>query len=171
MKNEILGFNLRWKDKLFLICLVFLLAWLGYQKIIQKKQEKNFKMKKTEDFVQKVDETQLKVGNVFLKVEIAETPEERFLGLGKRDKLEDNKGMLFLHDNSGKHIYSMRDMHFPLDFIFIQKGIIVDLKEKINYDFSGEIFGQEDYDSVLEVNSGWVEKNEIKIGDAVFVQK
>lgn len=171
MKNEILGFKLKWKDKLFLICLAFLLAWVGYQKIMQRKIEKNIKTEKTENIAQKETEIQLKVGNVFAKVELAETSEKRFLGLGKRDSLEDDSGMLFLHENSGKHIYSMRDMNFPLDFIFIQKGIVVDLKEKIAFDFSGEIFGQEEYDSVLEMNSGWVEKNGIKVGDMVFAQK
>lgn len=162
MKNEILGFNLKWKDKLFLICLAFLLIWLGYKKIIQRE---------TENIDQKINEVYLKVGDIFVKVELAETQEKRFLGLGKKDYLEDNNGMLFLHENSGKHIYSMRDMQFPLDFIFIRKGIVVDLREKIALDFSGEIFGQEEYDSVLEVNSGWVEKNGIKIGDRVFVQE
>ena len=65
----------------------------------------------------------------------------------------------------------MRDMQFGLDFIFIRQGKIVELKEQIPQDFTGEIVGEKAYDSVLEASSGWVKKNGIRIGDEVSAEK
>src|SRR5581483_1780979 len=66
-----------------------------------------------------------------LNVEIADTPEKRSLGLGGRDFLATDSGMLFLFDTSTKHQFWMKGMKIPLDFIWIKGDVIVDLLPKI----------------------------------------
>lgn len=54
-----------------------------------------------------------------LHAELAITPDERAIGLGGRDALDDDAGMLFVYDSPRIPSYSMRGMRFPLDFIWI----------------------------------------------------
>lgn len=160
--------KLRWKDKLFLGILAFFLLWAGYAELFQK----NKKEQKSEEKQEAVAKTvPLKVGGISLKAELVVDKEKMLLGLGKRSTLEDGQGMLFLHETPARHAYSMRDMQFGLDFIFIFQGKVIELKEQVPQDFPGEIIGGKDYDSVLEVSSGWVRKNGIKVGDEVSAGK
>lgn len=100
-----------------------------------------------------------------LKVKEVATDEDMYKGLGGRESMDEGEGMLFLHMLPGRYKYVMRDMRFNLDFIFIRGNEVVDFAEKVEADFQGSIQGAIDYDSVLEVNSGWIEKNGIKLGD------
>lgn len=160
--------KLRWKDKLFLGVLIFLLFWMGYNEIIQRSHPSEPIQEKKE---QGPVETLLQVGQRSLSVEVVTDPEAMVLGLGGRGQLAENQGMLFLHEKPAKYVYSMKGMNFGLDFVFINQGRIVELKENIPKDFSGEIFSEKDYDSVLEVPAGWAEKKGIKVGDEVSAQK
>jgi uncharacterized membrane protein (UPF0127 family) len=61
-----------------------------------------------------------------LPVEVADTPQSRALGLGERDALAEDTGMLFDMGQVGTPGFWMRGMRFPLDFVWIdeQKRII-----------------------------------------------
>ena len=63
------------------------------------------------------DANYIHINNCKFKVEIADTPQERFLGLGKRERICKNCGMLFEFHQKGDYSFCMRDMKFPLDFI------------------------------------------------------
>ena len=54
-----------------------------------------------------------------LFVEVAQTPEDRGLGLGGRDALAPDAGMLFDSGESRVPSFSMRGLRFPLDFIWV----------------------------------------------------
>jgi uncharacterized membrane protein (UPF0127 family) len=61
-----------------------------------------------------------------LDVELADTPDERALGLGGRDALAVDAGMLFDLGSTRVPSFSMRGMRFPLDMIWIaEDGEIV----------------------------------------------
>ncbi len=100
--------------------------------------------------------TNMYLGNLPLKVEIARTDAERRLGLGGRISLEQDQGMLFVFDRPQRLEFWMKDMHFPLDMIWLdQNFMIVDISKDVRPDtypqtFSPKIPAQ----YVLEVNAG-----------------
>lgn len=57
-----------------------------------------------------------------LKVEIADTNEERLKGLMNRQNLEDSDGMLFIFDAKDNLAFWMKDTHIPLDIIFFDES-------------------------------------------------
>lgn len=120
--------------------------------------------------------TQAKIKDLTLNIEIAKTPEQRAKGLGGRDSLATNSGMLFVFDSPSKYRFWMKDMRFPLDFIWIRNNQVVDLLTNIpppianQTDATLPIYGPvSEVDEVLEVNSGVVAKNNIQIGDGVKI--
>ncbi len=119
---------------------------------------------------------QIKIGNIYLNIEIADTPELRSKGLGGRDSLPADSGMLFVFPKESKYQFWMRGMKFPLDFIFIRQGKVVDLLRNVQ----PPLDGQKDstlpiyapvvpVDMMLEVNTGFIDTNGIRVGDQVFL--
>ena len=107
------------------------------------------------------------VGVAEVLVEIADSSKERFQGLSGRDGLGKNEGMLFAFEHPGMYAFTMRGMKFPLDFIFVNENKVVGTEKNIPPQHSGQIMADTDFDRVLEVNAGFVEKNDIQIGDSV----
>lgn len=115
------------------------------------------------------------LGGQVLKVEVAATPEQRAQGLGNRASLAADAGMLFVFDNPGQPQFWMKGMQFPLDFIWLYQGQIVDISQNIPAPQSGQtdaslpiIQPQVAADSVLEVNAGFVSQHSIRIGDTLI---
>lgn len=118
---------------------------------------------------------QIKVGSTTIKVEVADTPEKRTKGLSGRNSMDFNSGMLFVFENKGiTPVFWMKDMLFPLDLIWIANGKIV----KIDKNLPAPKNNTEDkelptyksnipVDYVLEVNAGFTDKNNIKVGDSL----
>ncbi len=112
------------------------------------------------------------IGNNKLEVELAQTEAERSLGLSGRDSLPDRSGMLFTFDTPGYYGFWMKDMKFPLDFIWIRQGKVVQVTPNIPTelgvsDDSLKVYKPDEViDQVLEVNAGWTLKYGVKPGDA-----
>lgn len=111
------------------------------------------------------------IQEVTVLAEIADTDEARYVGLGNRDSMSSDRGMLFIHEAANRHSYSMRGMRFDLDFIFIHEDKVVDIAKNVAFEYRGRIQGATGYDRVLEVNAGWVRANDIKIRDAVIIEE
>ena len=115
--------------------------------------------------------TQLKVGQTTVAVEIRGDDAGRALGLSGRDGLGNDEGVLFVFDQPAVHEFWMKDMNFPLDFIWINNGRVVDLHERVLVSEAGlppmTVRPKKPVNWVLEVNSGWVEQHQVKIGDPV----
>ena len=114
----------------------------------------------------------LKVGQCQFEVEVARTLEEKRQGLSNRPSLDRFKGMLFVYDQPEKPLFWMKDMEFPLDFVWIQQGRVVDLSQNIPppKDNNGQIARvspAEPADWVLEINAGMIKECQIKVGDPV----
>jgi len=115
----------------------------------------------------------VKVGNKEVKVEIADTGEKRAKGLMFREILEKDSGMLFIFPVTGKHSFWMANTKIALDIIWINTNKeIVYIKENTppcasvtNLCKSYKPSKEAKY--VLEVNSGWVKNNNIKLGDSI----
>lgn len=54
-------------------------------------------------------------------LDIADTPDLRTQGLSGRETLEDNRGMLFVFQRAGVVGIWMKDMHVPLDILWLDE--------------------------------------------------
>lgn len=67
--------------------------------------------------------------SVHVTAEVADTDEERSLGLMNRTSLPENHGMLFVFDHESRVSFWMKNTLIPLDILYInQNGIVVDVQ-------------------------------------------
>jgi len=59
------------------------------------------------------------INEICFMVEVADTPALRQKGLMFREKLDSNRGMLFVFDEPGEHRFWMKNTLIPLDIIWI----------------------------------------------------
>lgn len=109
----------------------------------------------------------VKIKDVIIEVDIASSNVERARGLSGRVSLGANSGMLFVFDGPGKNMFWMKDMNFPIDIIWLDENKkIIYIKENLSPKTYPEVFGPEVPSMyVLEVNSNFTKKYNIKIGD------
>lgn len=119
---------------------------------------------------------QLQINGNLLKVEIADTQAKRSKGLGGRQGLETDMGMLFIFDKTDRYPFWMKGLNFPLDFVWIRGDKVVDIFQNIQppetnqTDESLQVYqSKEEVDKILEINSGVVQKLNIKVGDTIKV--
>ena len=117
---------------------------------------------------------ELTINETKLKVEIADTPEKRSKGLGGRESLAQDQGMLFIFQKADKHSFWMKGLKFPLDFIWIKGDSVVDIIINAQPPTSNQreedlliYLSEEEVDKVLEVNAGVAERLKIKAGDTI----
>ena len=162
--------------KLFIFIALTALFIMGVAYLVKniKNQKINFNSNQVNQNLKEI-----KVGNTKIFVEIARSQEERQKGLSGKDNLDENTGMLFIFDaTNAKRSFWMKGMKFPLDFIWIKDGKVV----QIDKNTPAPVEGTEDskliiytsqmpIDYVLEVNAGFSDKNNIKTGDNVDLSK
>jgi uncharacterized membrane protein (UPF0127 family) len=69
----------------------------------------------------------VRIGALAVQAEVPEG-DALYRGLGGRDSLPDDRGMLFVFPNSGRHGIWMKDMLIPIDIIWISgEGQVVDI--------------------------------------------
>ncbi len=101
--------------------------------------------------------------------EIADNPISLAKGLMFRESLSEKEGMLFVFSGDEPRTFWMMNTLIPLDILFISSDMkIVDIKENFE---PCKTFDCEKYTSkapakyVLEVNTGFSKKHNIKTGD------
>lgn len=67
-------------------------------------------------------QTTLRAGKHKYVLEAAVTPDERQKGLGGRTDLPTDHGMLFLFSGEQVRCFWMKDMHFPIDMIWLDSA-------------------------------------------------
>jgi len=100
-------------------------------------------------------------------VEIADTTDEQYKGLSNRASLCADCGMLFVFPDQAPRSFVMREMNFPLDFIWINDGKVVKIDENALPEgayYKNEYLSGQPVNYVLEVNAGWADKNNIIVG-------
>lgn len=110
----------------------------------------------------------IQINNTKINIEVVDSGPKREKGLSGREKLQENQGMLFIFQDIGYHSFWMKEMNFSLDFIWIRNNKIVEITENVkpeDYQPPKTLISKTEVDSVLEVNSGFCKKNNIKIGD------
>lgn len=105
-----------------------------------------------------------------LRVEFADSAEERALGLMHRKSLCTDCGMLFQFDSERIASIWMKNTFVPLDLAYITvDGSIVDIKQLQPHDLNSVMSSQEVL-FALEMNQGWFAKNGIKVGDKISIE-
>ena len=105
-----------------------------------------------------------------LQVEVAETPEERSVGLSGREEVPDDTGMLFIIPNRGAGFW-MKDTLVPLSVAFLARcGEIVDIQdmEPLTLDIHQ---ADAEYSFGLETPLGWFRDNGVEVGDLVSIPR
>ena len=119
-----------------------------------------------------VNKKEIVIGSEKLLVEVADTPEAWAKGLGGREQLAENEGMIFVFPNANFYSFWMKGMKFGLDFIWIKGDKIIDITQNVlppkdAFDQLPIYQPKQIIDKVLEVNAGWVERHRVTIGDNV----
>ncbi|MDP2605929.1 MAG: DUF192 domain-containing protein [Deltaproteobacteria bacterium] len=116
----------------------------------------------------------VRIGEKTFSVELALTDEQQALGLGERDTLAINAGMLFVFKPAQTPAFWMKDMRFDLDIIWIFDGRVVDISRRVpapKSDAKPENLPtyspDTEVDYVLEINASAADG--ITIGDRVEV--
>lgn len=107
-----------------------------------------------------------------LLVEVADEDSERARGLSGREKLIQNTGMLFIFQEPTVPHFWMKDMHFPIDIIWIGSDKqVIGIEHSVTPTTFPQTFSPpEPILYVLEANAGWAQKNNIIIGERVEIQ-
>lgn len=112
-----------------------------------------------------------------VKVELAEEPFKKMVGLSGRRSMPDNEGMVFTYLSKGIYEFWMKGMRFPLDFIWLDDWKVVDITRNVppqggsadpnlkRYTPKTEI------NAMIELNAGLADKWGIKEGMTVKLNK
>lgn len=119
-----------------------------------------------------IGQQRLTVGQATFTVDVAETDIQRQKGLSGRVSLSSGQGMLFVFDQPGQHVFWMKDMFFPLDFVWIRGGKVVEVTPQIpppneTNNQPQMITPAQKIDQVLEIPAGNIDKYGIKVGNIV----
>lgn len=111
----------------------------------------------------------LLIGKNEILVEVADTELLQSVGLSGRDYLGENEGMLFVFDISEQYAFWMKDMRFPIDIIWISEDKkVADITKNLTPEsYPAQYTPIVPVSLVIEVNSGWVDGHDVKIGDMV----
>ena len=112
----------------------------------------------------------IKIGDKFLKVKLAITPEQQKQGLMNIQgmpptQLAQNEGMLFVYQREEMISFWMRNTTLPLSIAFInKKGCITEIKD-MEPGSDASVRPERPAQYALEVNRGWFSKNDVRVGD------
>ncbi len=117
----------------------------------------------------------VEIGEGTFPVEVADSPYERSEGLSYRESLADGTGMLFVFRNAHVPSFWMREMRFPLDFVWIGEDCtVVDITRDVpNPPLETPESDLPRYSPSepalynLEINAGEAARRGIGIGDGV----
>ncbi|MEK7642617.1 MAG: DUF192 domain-containing protein [Patescibacteria group bacterium] len=150
------------KKNLFIICTVLLVASI----LLFRNNENNIQNStETTVYTAKISETAL-------NVEIADSETKRITGLSYREVLDDNTGLLFVFENKAKYGIWMKDMNFAIDIAWLDENRrIIFIEREVSPNTFPKVF-MPDREAlyVLEVNSGFFDKNKISVGNTLEIK-
>lgn len=111
--------------------------------------------------------TKLNAGMHMLDVQLAQTPEQRQIGLMFRKEMPQHEGMLFVFEHSSGQCFWMKNTLLPLTAAFLaDDGQIVNLAD-MKPQTTEPHCSKQPVRYVLEMNQGWFEKKGLKSGDKI----
>ncbi|HET8575303.1 MAG TPA: DUF192 domain-containing protein [Candidatus Paceibacterota bacterium] len=114
-------------------------------------------------------EISLSLNGHVLAAEVADTASERLQGLSDRAELAPGKGMFFVFPESDYQGIWMKDMHFPIDILWLDQSYhVVSLMTNVSPGTYPTIFKPAvPAEYVLETNAGFVKQVGLHLGDQV----
>lgn len=98
----------------------------------------------------------LRLGEVALTAEVADSVEEMTQGLMHRVELAPDHGMLFVYADAGRRSFWMKNTHIPLDLgFFTADGILREIHPLVPNDLTSVSSRRSDIVYALEMNRGW----------------
>ncbi|MDI9335337.1 MAG: DUF192 domain-containing protein [Cytophagales bacterium] len=108
--------------------------------------------------------TMLTAGMFQINVQLAQTPEQREIGLMHRPSMPQSEGMLFIFEEPSKQCFWMKNTLLPLTAAFIaDDGTIVNLVD-MQPQTTTPHCSAKPVRFVLEMNQGWFAKKGMKAG-------
>jgi len=118
--------------------------------------------------------TKVTINNHAWIVKVAITSEEKEIGLSRTTSLAPNTGMIFPFLTKELHQFWMKNMNFPLDFIWMDERTVVEVTPNVQPCSTGtpcEPFRPtKPSTKVLEIPAGEAQKYDIKAGDVVIIK-
>lgn len=117
-----------------------------------------------QDRPQQLPVTSLTAGMHVIQAEVAQTQEQRAIGLMHRPSMPTNAGMLFVFEEAGVQCFWMKNTLLPLSIAFVaDDGSIVNIAEMQAMSEASHCSAKP-VRYALEMNQGWFAKRGIKAG-------
>ena len=118
---------------------------------------------------QKLETAMVRVDDLPLAVEVADSEAERQKGMMFRPRLGPDEAMLFVFPSDANVAFWMKDSYADLDLAFIRSdGSIVQTERMRAYN-EELVFSREPVRFALEVPAGWLEAHGIAVGMKVTI--
>lgn len=117
--------------------------------------------------------TKVAINDSEFNVKVAESAQEKQIGLSETKELEENEGMLFVFDNPDHYSFWMKGMEFPIDIIYIKGDKVVTVVPNAPVPTNDDLTvyqPTEESDKVLEIKAGLAKKYNIKEGSTVEIE-
>jgi uncharacterized membrane protein (UPF0127 family) len=117
-------------------------------------------------FVTRQQPSGIKFGTGQLELQEVSSPEALEKGLSGRQSMPESAGLLFVFPKAGEHCFWMKDMHFPIDMIWLDANKkVVTVKADVQPDTYPQSFcPTQPARYVIEVNAGVAKKSRISEG-------
>lgn len=122
--------------------------------------------------------THVTIKNSTITVELADTADKKKKGLGGRESLVPDTGMLFIYQKADFYNFWMKGTKIPLDMIWIKDTTIVDITKNAMPPKEGQkdtdlpiYTPKEKADKILEVTGGYADAKGIIIGEKIEIKK
>lgn len=117
-----------------------------------------------QDGPQKLPAIQLTAGMHIIQAEVAQSPEQRGIGLMHRPAMGANEGMLFIFEQAAQQCFWMKNTLIPLSIAFVaDDGTVVNIEEMQPQTLESHC-SRKPVRYVLEMNKGWFAKRGIRPG-------
>lgn len=119
----------------------------------------------------------IRIGGEEFQVLVADNEKHRFRGWSGEKDMGKYGGMLLLFFEDSNHLIVMRDMNFPLDIVWLNDGVVVDIAKNVHPEPGVEeddltlYFTSYDSDAVLELPAGFKERTGLERGDRIEIIK
>ena len=111
-----------------------------------------------------LERTKLQAGMFQIDTQLAQTPEQRSIGLMFRKEMPTHEGMLFVFERAAVQCFWMKNTLIPLTAAFVaDDGSIVNLADMKPLNEQSHC-SEKPVRFVLEMNQGWFAKRNIKAG-------
>ena len=119
---------------------------------------------RAQDTPQKLPTVTLSAGMHLIQAELAQTSEQRSIGLMHRPKMGANEGMLFVFESASEQCFWMKNTLLPLSIAFLaDDGQVVNIEDMAPQTLNGHC-SKRPVRYALEMNQGWFAKRGIKAG-------